>query len=169
MIVDWTAVGSFATALTVGAAAVQIYFATRQEKTEFEDSLAREYREIIARLPLEVLLQRESAQEKVDECFPLFYRYVDLCNEQVFLRRKRRIRKSTWDDWRSGIQSNLQKAGYRQAWERIKGETASFDELRWLEETRFRVDPVRMPKRLPRAPVVRLRGRRDPKWGKDRS
>ena len=141
MTLDWNAIGSCATALAVGVAAVQIYYATRQEKTEFEDALTKEYREILVQLPTAVLLQREGAEEEVDRCFPLFYRYIDLCNEQVFLRRKGRIRKSTWGDWCEGIQSNLQKRGFREAWERIKLETTSFEELRWLEASRYQIDP----------------------------
>lgn len=144
MTIDWTAIGSFATAVTVGVAAVQIYYATRQEKTEFEDSLSREYREIVAQLPTAVLLQQEAAKDAADTHFPLFYRYIDLSNEQIFLRKKGRIRKSTWRDWRDGIRSNLQKPGYREAWERVKNETDSFVELRWLEAREFEVDPKRM-------------------------
>jgi hypothetical protein len=143
--IDWTAIGSFATALTVGAAAVQIYYATRQEKTEFEDGLTKEYREIVGQLPKSILLQDPGWNAAADEHFPLLYRYLDLCNEQVFLRKKGRIRKSTWGDWCAGIRSNLEKPAFREAWELVRSRTRSFDELRWLEATEFRIDPRYMP------------------------
>jgi hypothetical protein len=137
---EWAAVGSFATALTVAAAAVQIYYATRQEKTEFEDSLVREYRQLLAELPPYVLRADRSCPEQLpDDDFRTFYRYLDLSNEQVFLRKKCRIRKDTWKEWSSGIASNLSKPGFDHAWREAKKNSA-FLELRCLVEADY-ADP----------------------------
>jgi hypothetical protein len=45
---------------------------------------------------------------------------VDLSNYQVYLRKKRRIRKSTWREWCSGIEANLTPGTYLgHAWDLI--------------------------------------------------
>lgn len=135
----WTAIGSVATALTVGAASVQIFFATRQEKSEFEDGLAREYRELLGQLPVDVLRRQALTRELSDDDFRTFYRYLDLSNEQVFLRHKGRIRKDTWKEWSSGIRSNLQRPGFREAWQEVQPRPG-FEELRALIDSGF-ADP----------------------------
>lgn len=134
----WSAVGSLATAVAVIVAAIQIWYATRQEKTEFEDSLAKEYREILGALPPSVLLQDPTAEQAADSHFVVLYRYLDLCNEQTFLRSKGRIRASTWTDWSLGIRSNLDKHGFKEAWLKVRGK--SFDDLNDLIANDYR-DP----------------------------
>ncbi|HYK00156.1 MAG TPA: hypothetical protein VE974_00230 [Thermoanaerobaculia bacterium] len=130
----WTAVGSTATAVALAFTAVQIALATRQERTQFEDSLVKEYRELLGSLPREALVQHPAAD--ADECvatyLPQFYRYFDLCNEQVFLRQKGRIGDATWAEWRDGMLTNLQRPGYRAAWRKVQSSTSSFTDLRCL-------------------------------------
>jgi hypothetical protein len=131
----WTAIGSAATAVAVGFTAVQIRLATRQERTQFEDSLVKEYRELLAGLPREVLIQDAAAAETdacVIEHLPQFYRYFGLCNEQVFLRQKNRIGKDTWNEWRDGMVANLGRPGFRAAWQNVQSHTGSFADLRCL-------------------------------------
>jgi hypothetical protein len=134
----WTAVGSLGTAIAVIVAAIQIWYATRQEKTEFEDSLAKEYREILGALPPSVLLQDPAANNAAESHFVVLYRYLDLSNEQTFLRSKGRIRASTWNDWCLGIRTNLDRHGFKEAWEKVKGK--SFDDLLNLDSNGYR-DP----------------------------
>ncbi|MEO8217023.1 MAG: hypothetical protein ABI718_08065 [Acidobacteriota bacterium] len=131
-VIDWTAVGSFATALMVGAAAIQIWLGTKQAKIKFEDGLVKEYRDLLAQMPVDVLLQKESALEYAESHLALFYRYIDLCNEQVFLRTKGRIQDDTWQEWRAGILSNLSRPGFDAAWKAVQKKTLSFMELRCL-------------------------------------
>jgi hypothetical protein len=130
----WTAIGSIATAITVAVAAVQIAMAGRQERTQFEDGLVKEYRELLSDLSGDVLLQLPAADDLalIKDQIQVYYRYFDLCNEQVFLRQKNRIRPDTWREWRSGIMTNLQRSGFRGAWELVCEKTDSFVELRTL-------------------------------------
>jgi len=132
----WTAIGSAATAVAVGFTALQIAWATRQERTQFEDNLVKEYRELLGGLPIEALLQEPEADtdEVITRHLPQFYRYFDLCNEQVFLRQKNRIRRETWIEWREGIVANLERPGFRGAWRKVQGQTGSFADLRCLCE-----------------------------------
>lgn len=136
----WTAVGSIGTAIAVIVAAIQIRYATRQEKTEFEDSLAKEYRELLGQLSRSILLQDTVTDRDTNEKFVILYRYLDLSNEQVLLREKGRITKVTWNDWCAGIRSNLEKDGFKDVWNSVKGK--SFDDLKRLQDTDF-VDPRR--------------------------
>ena len=135
---------SVATAVSVAIAAGALVLAHRQARTTFEDSLNREYRETARALPLSALLGKELPSNQMEEALPDFYRYVDLCNEQVYLRMKGRVRASTWREWRSGIENNLKRPAFRKAFERIREEShADFDELAELIDSGFHEDPRR--------------------------
>jgi len=132
-----------ATAIGVGIAACQLWLNRRQAITTFEDSLAREYRELAAKLPTKVFLDDGLlSDEEYREAFDKFYQYFDFSNEQVFLRQKGRISQPTWIYWRDGIRSNVERAAFSKAWadisKRIGGD---FSELRHLIETDFEQDP----------------------------
>jgi hypothetical protein len=71
------------------------------------------------------------------------YFYIDLCNEQVFLRQNRRVCGATWVFWQDGIRSNLGRPAFKKAWEDFKlAAPNSFRELRQLEKTDFKDDPA---------------------------
>src|SRR5262245_37547818 len=102
-----TSVSSTATAVGVFFAWWQIRSARKQDRTQFEDSLAREYRELAQKFPVNALLGEQLSDEEYAEYFHLFYHYIDLSNEQVFLYKKNRISHPTWDNWIDGIRANL--------------------------------------------------------------
>ena len=131
-------VASVATAAGVGLAASQLFLSKRQVETQFEDHLASQYREIARQLPIEALLGEELANDRHEQALPYFYHYIDLTNEQVFLRMKGRIRKDTWADWCQGIRVNLARPAFSRAWEQIKSRSPdTFEELRALERSKF--------------------------------
>ncbi len=74
------------TAAGIIVAAWQLIVTKRQAVTTFEDTIAREYRELANRLPTDALLGEELCEEKYKRAFDEFYHYFDLSNEQVFLR-----------------------------------------------------------------------------------
>ena len=128
-----TAVSSVATAVGVLVAAWQLWLAHRQSITAFEDSLAREYRELAAMLPTKALLGEPLTEQEYREHFDDFYRYFDLSNEQAFLHQCGRIRRCTWQFWRDGIASNLTRPAFTCAWREVCSRTNSdFSELRAL-------------------------------------
>lgn len=135
-------VAHMATAIGVAVAAWHVGETRKQAATSFEDGLAKEYRELAQRLPVDALLGDPVPDAEYQEAFDGFYRYIDLCNEQVFLRQMRRLREETWMDWCQGIQSNLRKPAFARAWEEIKQRTSSFAELRRLEASGFKADPA---------------------------
>ncbi|MCF8082934.1 MAG: hypothetical protein K9M96_07555 [Deltaproteobacteria bacterium] len=140
--IDWSAVGSIGTALAVLVAAWQVRKNTQQAKTDFEDDLSREYRELARSIPVKAHLGQELEDDEFEEAYPSLYRYIDLSNEQVFLRMNGRISKATWRNWADGIKSNLHRPAFADAWKRVKkGASGSFDELRSLEQSGFSDDP----------------------------
>lgn len=139
---DWTMVGPIATALAVFVAACQLYRGTLQAQTNFEDGLSREYRELARCIPVRAHLGELLSPEEFEQAFPRLYQYIDLTNEQIFLRMNGRISRSTWRNWQEGIKSNLERPSFAQAWALIKnGATGSFTELRKLEASQFSDDP----------------------------
>lgn len=128
-----SAAASLATIVGVGFAAYQLKLIQKQANSTFEDTLYKQYRSVIAKLPVEAMLNESLSAESLNEKLPAFYEYFDLCNEQAFLHKQKKISKKTWKNWQEGIQQNLKRPAFAAAW-RIIGDksTDSFDELRKL-------------------------------------
>jgi hypothetical protein len=135
-------------AIASTVAAVGVIFAFGQLRVskdiaqlQFEDGLAKEYRELASRIPTKALLGQPLSEDEYEESFDEFYRYVDLSNEQVSLRKRGRIGEGVWQYWCSGIQANLALPPFRRAWSEIQDQCSSFQELRRLEAEEFKLDP----------------------------
>ena len=138
----WNAIGSIGTMVAVLVAAWQIRRYTRQATTDFEDDISREYRELAREIPIDVHLRVNLKDDDSQSAFPRLYQYIDLSNEQVFLRMNGRISRSTWVNWCDGIKTNLFRPAFDQAWKIIKKESdGSFEKLRQLEKNQFKTDP----------------------------
>ena len=138
----FSAVSNTATAVGVLVAAWQLWLAHRQSITTFEDSFAREYRMLAARLPTKALLAEPLTEEEHQKHFDEFYHYFDLCNEQAFLHQCRRIRHSTWVYWRDGMASNFKRPAFQRAWSEVcLRANSDFSELRAL----FPPEPKQKP------------------------
>lgn len=130
------------TAVAAIFAAWQLYLTHRQAKTAFEDTLAREYRELANELPAKVFYDQELAEEGYKEHEDEFYHYFDLSNGQIFLRQVGRVTKATWVFWRDGIRTNLKRAAFAHAWKEISERASGdFAELRRLISEDFKNDP----------------------------
>jgi hypothetical protein len=122
-----------ATAAAVIVAAWQLVLSQRQSVTNFEDSFAKEYRELAATLPIKALLGEALTDEEYAQCIDKMYHYLDLCNQQVFLRKAGRISDKTWTFWHDGIASNLKRPAFKRAWAEIAARAnGDFSELREL-------------------------------------
>jgi hypothetical protein len=130
------------TAIGVFIAAWQLWRTKQQAITSFEDQLGREYRQLAQEIPVDALLGKELADDTFKKVREQIYNYIDLSNEQIFLRKKGRISKVTWKDWCDGIKSNLSRPVLARVWTEVKEAVPeSFKELRRLESEKFLHDP----------------------------
>lgn len=149
---DWiglvNAIASVATAIGVLLAGWQIRTAKQAARSEFENGLAQQYRDIIKKIPIEALLGKKLDARQWNNTLDDFFRYIDLSNEQVFLRQHNRISKATWRLWSEGIKLKLELESFRDAWGYFKQEAPeSFKELQMLElKENFKSDPLKWNK-----------------------
>ncbi|OGP65349.1 MAG: hypothetical protein A3K22_05590 [Deltaproteobacteria bacterium RBG_16_42_7] len=131
-----------ATSAAVFFAAWQLRQTKKQAVTSFEDQLASEYRLLARTIPASALLGEELENDKFTEARECIYNYIDLSNEQVFLRHVGRVSRKTWEYWREGIKSNLSKPVFARVWDEVKQSVPeSFQELQRLEREGFSSDP----------------------------
>lgn len=148
---DWfgfvQAVASVATAIGVGLAALQLRQAHIQARTQFEDEFTKEFRDLVKQLPLEALLGEHLDEGQYPAALPIFYRYMDLCNEQAFLRWQGRVSRETWKNWSDGMRDLFAQPEFERAWSDIAARSkGSFKELRLLHEKQFKDDPFKWSK-----------------------
>jgi hypothetical protein len=94
----------------------QIQQRSDQFTKEFEDGLTKEYRQIVDDAPTLAFLGKtreqigfagyEENQYKFDDAI---YRYLDLTNQQIHLRREGRVSRSTWKEWDEGMREHLKQ------------------------------------------------------------
>jgi hypothetical protein len=151
---------SLATALGVVLVAVQLWYSRQQARTALEDELSKEYREIALALPPEAFFDSGDGEDVPEFATNLrdYLRYIDLTNQQVFLRSQRRVSRRTWRLWRDGIRDNLtQRPAFREAWCHLSARMGrSFDELKELTRE-WDVDPAWWDPPWWRRPFKRLR------------
>ena len=135
-----------ATAIGVLLAARAIGQRRSLAQSSFEDGLVKEYRELIRAIPVDVLLGKHfreiASRDKRESVRETIFNYLDLCNEQIYLRKKRRIRRSTWQEWAVGISLNLKLPMFLEVWEEVKStEARMFADLQIAESEGFKSDP----------------------------
>jgi hypothetical protein len=114
----------------------------------FEDDFDREYRNLTKEIPTKAFLNEKLSDPDLEKAEGAFYRYIDLSNGQVFLRKKRRISTETWVFWCDGIESNMKRPAFKQAWDKISVKAEKdFDELRMLMACEYKIDPANWPKK----------------------
>ncbi len=140
---EWiSAVGALAAVLGVGFVWKQIKLTKEIAQLEFEDGLAKEYRELASRIPTKALLGAGLSPKEYKDTFDELFRYVDLSNEQISLRSRDRIRDETWSQWLQGIKFNMRLPAFHRAWMDIqKAVPTQFSELRDLLSPDFGDDP----------------------------
>lgn len=140
--IDLQSLAAAATAIGVFFATAQLWMQRGQARTSFEDALSKEYREVAQSLPIAALLGEELSDAGQKDALDEFYRYIDLTNEQIFLRVNGRVSRAAWRNWADGIHANLSRPAFKAAWAEIKTRApGSFGELRRLEYEAFRIDP----------------------------
>jgi len=144
MNIEWNSLVSIATAFGVFVAAFQLRISSKIAQSEFEDSIDQQYRDLARGIPVDALIGKSVSEDKRELTRELIYNYLDLCNEQIFLRRKKRVRKDTWVDWCAGMEANLAKKEFAKIWLEIKTESPkTFTFLERLEKDNFIGDPLK--------------------------
>lgn len=109
---DW--ITAVAALLGVLFAGWQLMHSRLIAQATFEDSLDRQYRELLFLLPLPILTgQTKFANTSERE---LIYNYFDLSNEQAFLYTRGRISEETWQSWRAGIITHMETPAFKNLW-----------------------------------------------------
>jgi hypothetical protein len=110
---------------------------------QFEDTLEKE---LVSNIPTKALLDSDLTEEEYRQNFDELFRYFDLSNRQVSLRKDGRISEATWVNWLVGIRFNMSLPAFAKAWGEIKSRTEEhagdfFSELRMLDALKFDSDP----------------------------
>ena len=146
---EWiSAIASVVSVLGVFLVGRQLVFTKKIAQLVFEDNLEKEYRDLAAQIPTKDLLDSDLNDDKYRQAFDDFFRYFDLSNTQVVLRKQSRIGDSTWKSWCVGIRFNLSSPAFARAWSEVKLQTSDetddfFSELGRLESDKFVPDPQR--------------------------
>ncbi|PHR56215.1 MAG: hypothetical protein COA44_08585 [Arcobacter sp.] len=139
----WEKIASGVTALGVFIAAWQLHETRLLASASFEDSFDKQYRELIYSIPVNVLLSKPIDKNKEDSTRETIYNYLDLCNEQIYQRSKKRISEERWTEWVSGIKDNLERPFFCDVWIEVKESTEdTFSFLERLEKDKYQSDPV---------------------------
>ena len=115
-----------------------------QQRTIFEDSISKDYRDIIQRIPYKALIGEELGLSEANAVHNEVYNYMDLCNEQIYLRRSNRVSKKTWDNWQEGMSTNFGLKAFNdtliEVFEKLP---SNFSELQRVKASDFKTDPVK--------------------------
>jgi hypothetical protein len=133
-VADWIQLGVIAVA-GLGIAMSLRSVRDRLWLQTFSDYTKR-YDDILDRLPEEARLLEESLNP--DDLTAVerrrlligFRRYFNLCSEEFYLRKRRRIDVETWGIWEKGIRQTMRFPTFRRAWETIGVEYAYFADFR---------------------------------------
>ncbi|WP_413165967.1 hypothetical protein [Aeromonas salmonicida] len=134
-----TAVAAVIAAISLGISAYQTHLSRRIAATAFEDTIDQQYRDLAKEIPVDVLIDNCSLVS--GDIREIIFNYLDLCNQQIYLRAKGRIGKERWESWCDGIQENLRKAAFHSVWSEVK-ENASFSYLERLDKECYKHDPI---------------------------
>ena len=136
-------ISSIATAIGVIFAAWQIWENRQLSQAKFEDSFDQQYRELSYKIPVDVLIGKSIEEGEEKEARESVYNYLDLCNEQIFQRHKKRISKDRWHEWNSGIKQNIERPFFLKIWTEVKEEAGgTFSYLERLEKDKYKTDPI---------------------------
>ena len=114
----------------------------RLAQTTFEDSIDQQYRVLAARVPMDVWLGKAPSPEIEQHAREIAFQYLDLCNEQILLRKLRRISDGRWRGWLEGIEENMGIPLIRDVWDEVlRNRPGHLSNLARLHDTEYRVDP----------------------------
>jgi len=70
-----------------------------------------------------------------DRVYNAMRSYLNLCSEEFYLHKKKRIDTETWEIWKLGIKDIMRLPWFRNTWDEIRGEYVYFDDFcRFMDE-----------------------------------
>ncbi len=142
--IDWNMVTSIATAVGVFLAAWQLWESRKLTQSSFEDSFDEKYRHLAYSIPVDALLSKKVKNENKQVAREWIYNYLDLCNEQIYLRMKGRITYDRWIEWSKGIQQNLKRPFFKEVLKEVeKDSLETFTYLERLLQENYKNDPAK--------------------------
>lgn len=86
------------------------------------------YETMMSELPQEARIATEWAPG-VDAHFVVRLRYLNLCSEQFYLRRRFLLSNGVWRIWDAEMRRTLASLPYREAWSAVRQEFVSYPEF----------------------------------------
>lgn len=124
------------TFLTIGVAAIQLIFHSRQMHREFENLYVARYWELMDRRSRSFVVDRIPTEKDR----PIIRAYLQLSEDEIDLRRLGRVTDNTWRFWADAILEQCSTAGYREELELAPA--TDYPNVRHLIETSGEVDPL---------------------------
>lgn len=141
---------SILTVFGLGVACYQLWQTRVSLRDGFERSFFDRYQRIADGLPPEVLLG-DSSNEHHDNDWN-FYKYFELCEEELYYRAHRRVSADTWRDWWYGITRNMRKEPFAKALDRLvlKEDQQTTSRFVYLNEaSKHFANDLYQPQRIP--------------------
>lgn len=113
-------IASGATAVGVFIAAWQFWQSRRISQASFEDSYDQQYRNLMLKIPVDAFLKETLDEGDKKQARRFIFNYLDLCNEQIYQRSKRKIKNARWEEWQQGIDANLKNNLFISVWKEVK-------------------------------------------------
>ncbi len=127
------------------------------------------YAKVMSALPFEARrpgsdYQLSSDPEERDRVLGIFRDYLNLCSEEMWLKKKHRVDRATWRIWERGMRQVARFPPFRAAWQELACEYEYYDEFRNFVTTRLlagipgprkAADEPDSPKPVPAGPAGR--------------
>jgi len=122
------AAANVATAVGLVGVAWQLVLNRRKMTAAFERTFVDRYEKIIQNVPLRILLGGKVDPVKSPDVLRAMFDYFELCEEELYFRKKRKVSDTTWNDWSEGMALHLRKFGFKAAWMHLSEATAGAQE-----------------------------------------
>ena len=95
-----------------------------QMRLNFFADYTKRYQEIMLNLPDDISLSSFSfndlSSKEKSQAYRYMRAYFDLCSEEYELFLLGHIDLKTWNNWKQGINSNLSKNAFQEAWKHVR-------------------------------------------------
>jgi len=135
---------SVATAIWVAIAAWQLWESRKLSAAAFEDSFDEKYRQLAYDIPVDALLSKKVNKQDMTQAREWVYNYLDLSNEQIYLRVQNRVSRDRWREWSKWIEQHLKRPFFKKILKEVEKDSLdTFSYLEKLIEEDFKNDPAK--------------------------